>query len=265
MINVITRKPAALAGGHVSSTLATFIRVTSARATARRSRALLDATGRVAYSSDGERRIYFDEFNDPLTNTASPITPIRIPLPTCSAASRAGRDPASSLRHARQDDPTARSTRSQRSAESHDRAPRLSRPSVRRHGRCEVAVGSRVYFDHYAYDGDYVFDYSSADAPQLVVNRDFARATGGAPSSRAAQAGAAPHAHHRHRVSGQLPPTSTTTTTALRAVSDDHRQSYNWGAVRAGRDGAARSADSQCRTAARSLRHFGGTTTRASG
>ena len=36
-------------------------------------------------------------------------------------------------------------------------------------------VGSRVYFDHYAYDGDYVFDYRRADVPQLVVNRDFAR------------------------------------------------------------------------------------------
>ena len=36
-------------------------------------------------------------------------------------------------------------------------------------------VGSRVYYDRYSYDGDYVFDHSDTDIPLVVLNRDFAR------------------------------------------------------------------------------------------
>jgi outer membrane receptor for ferrienterochelin and colicins len=36
-------------------------------------------------------------------------------------------------------------------------------------------LGSRVYYDRYGYDGDYVFDLGTKEEPQLVVNKDFAR------------------------------------------------------------------------------------------
>jgi len=36
-------------------------------------------------------------------------------------------------------------------------------------------LGSRLYYDRYGYDGDYVYDQSPDDEPRLVVNKDFAR------------------------------------------------------------------------------------------
>jgi outer membrane receptor for ferrienterochelin and colicins len=36
-------------------------------------------------------------------------------------------------------------------------------------------VATRVHVDRYSYDGDYVYDHSETDTPLLVVNKDFAR------------------------------------------------------------------------------------------
>ncbi len=36
-------------------------------------------------------------------------------------------------------------------------------------------LGSRIYYDRYGYDGDYIYDYSEDEDPFLVVYKDFAR------------------------------------------------------------------------------------------
>lgn len=48
-----------------------------------------------------------------------------------------------------------------------------------------IDVAARVYYDYYAYDGTYVYDYSETDDPFLVLNRDFAKGTWWGAEARA--------------------------------------------------------------------------------
>ena len=66
-------------------------------------------------------------------------------------------------------------------------------------------VASRVYLDHYRYDGDYIFERADGDVPGPVLNKDFARGNWWGAEMKADEEARWPtHCGARLRVSQQL-------------------------------------------------------------
>jgi iron complex outermembrane receptor protein len=178
VINVVTRQVESLTGLEVQSSLASFaspkVRASYGRRFATGSQLLLSAT---RYTSDGARELYFSEFDSPATNygiarnadadeysqvfgrfVTGPLTlqglhgSRRKTIPTASFDTVFG-DPRS------------------------DTIERQSYVDVQYERTIAGGwtVSPRAFLDHYAYDGDYVYDYSTGGPPLLVINKDFAR------------------------------------------------------------------------------------------
>jgi iron complex outermembrane receptor protein len=178
VINVITRRGDQFKGVELEGGHGTF--------TARRARGALGWTfgngvsvvlGGSSYAANGQKRLYFAEFDDPATNHG--------------VAENADRDRADHLfgtvnfrgvtaqgmfGSRTKAVPTAsfgtvfNDARSQTVETQGYLALQYKRALA---GRWELA--SRASFNRYLYDGDYVFDHSTDDTPLLVVNKDFAR------------------------------------------------------------------------------------------
>jgi outer membrane receptor for ferrienterochelin and colicins len=178
VINVITRRGDALgqleATGSVGSLATRKARVTYGHRAQSGVEVLLSAS---RYGSDGDRRIFFDEFNSPDTNHgvaenadadqfSKLLSTVTYKHVTFQAlyGSREKAIPTASFGTVF-NDPRSRTLETQAFVDL----------QYNRSLAAGWQIGSRVYYDRYAYDGDYVYESSDASAPGGVLNRDFAR------------------------------------------------------------------------------------------
>ena len=178
VINIITKRPASAKGLDASSAVGTFdtyqLRASYGHKFVRGAEMLVSAS---SYTSQGQRHLYFREFDSPNTNNGF--------------ADRADSDDFSHLfGKVSFGNFTVQGLYGSRDK----RVPTASFGTIfndSRSGTVEtqgyldlqygrrVASGwhlaSRVYLDRYLYDGDYVFDQSTDATPLPVMNRDFAR------------------------------------------------------------------------------------------
>lgn len=178
VINVITKRGSNIEGLNVSGELASFGtskgRLTYGRTFQNGMEILMSST---LYGSDGQKKLYFQEFDHPSTNNG--------------IAENADGDSFSNLfakisykgfaLHALYGSrdkgiPTA----SFGSVFNDSRTRTIERRGYfdLQHQRTLKSgwdLTSRLYYDNYDYDGDYVFESSENDISQITFNRDFAR------------------------------------------------------------------------------------------
>ena len=173
-----------------------------------------------AFGSDGQRTLYFSEFDDPRRTTASRSAPTA----TNSTALRAddvGRLTLQGLYGSRDkaiptasfgtvfNDPRSRTIEKQGFIDlQYDRALGAA-----------WELGSRVYYDRYGYDGDYVFDLGTENEPRLVLNKDFARGNWWGAEVKASRKVAGRHRWRSARSSGTTSGRTSSTTTRSRSSS----------------------------------------------
>ncbi|HXW05375.1 MAG TPA: TonB-dependent receptor [Vicinamibacterales bacterium] len=130
-----------------------------------------------AYGSDGERALYFKEFDSPATNHGVAERADSDEFRKLFGRITWGRLTVQGLYGSREKAiPTA-------SFGTVFNDPRSR--TIEKQGFLDVQydrnlgagweLASRAYYDRYGYDGDYVYDLGTEEAPQLVVNKDFAR------------------------------------------------------------------------------------------
>ena len=178
VINVITRTTDAPLWAEASGSLGSFA---SKKGRASYGQRFGSGVGMLAsisaYDSDGQRALYFNEFDSPATNNGiaenadsdefkklfGRVTWGRFKLQGLYGT-RAKAIPTASFGTVF-NDPRSRTVEKQGFIDlQYDR--RLG---------SAWQLASRVYYDRYGYDGDYVFDLGTEDDPQLVLNKDFAR------------------------------------------------------------------------------------------
>jgi outer membrane receptor for ferrienterochelin and colicins len=178
VIDVITKRGESARGVIASGTLGSFgtrkARLTYGHQFKNGVDLFLSGSG---YHSDGQRALFFEEFNEPATNNgmaeradADEFTKVFGRLTagnlTLQAVhgSRTKAIPTASFGTVFNDPRT----------QTIERLGYIDLQYARRLPR-EWELGSRVYYDQYGYDGDYVFEYAATDSPLIVVNKDFAR------------------------------------------------------------------------------------------
>jgi iron complex outermembrane receptor protein len=178
VINVITRRADTLNGVEIQSSLASFgspkVRASYGRRFAAGSELLLSAT---RFTSQGERELYFNEFDSPATNYGIVRNADADEYSQVFGRFVAGRLAVQGLHGSRR---KAIPTASFDTVFGDPRSDTIERQSyIDVQYERPIAGGwtlsPRAFVDHYAYDGDYVYDYSSGATPLLVVNKDFAR------------------------------------------------------------------------------------------
>ncbi len=178
VINVITRRGDALKGIEATGLVGTQAtrkgRVSVGRRFDNGVEMLLSGS---AYTSDGQRRLYFEEFDSPASNNGVAENADGDDFRNAFGKFAFGHLTVHGLYGARDKAiPTA-------SFGTVFNDPRSR--TVERQGFVDVQydrtfatgwnVGARAYLDHYSYDGDYVFDHAEDATPVPVINRDFAR------------------------------------------------------------------------------------------
>lgn len=178
VLNVITRRGDAVRGMEGTASLGSFGSRKGRVTYGRRSAGGLDVVASASrYESDGERRIFFSEFDSPATNngfaenadsdqfakffgrvTFKQLTFLGL------YGSREKAIPTASFGTVF-NDPRSKTIEIQGFVDV----------QYNRTFAGTWDVGSRVHYDRYGYDGDYVFENSDTEAPLLVVNKDFAR------------------------------------------------------------------------------------------
>lgn len=178
VINVVTKRADRLKGFDVSGTVGTFGtrqgRVSYGRTFAGGAQMVLSGS---AYDSDGQRRLYFKEFDSPATHFGVASNADADTFVQFLGKASVGRFTAQALYGSREkivptasfgtvfDDPRSGTIEMQAYADvQYDRT----------FGN-DWSTGARLYYDRYAYDGTYVFgDETDPFAPR-VLNLDFAR------------------------------------------------------------------------------------------
>ncbi len=178
VINVITRGADSTKGLEASASFGTFDtrkgRLSYGRTFHNGADVLLSGS---MYSSEGERTLFFKEFDDPSTNNGIAVGADADQFAKVLGRVTFGNLTLQALYGAREkaiptasfgtvfNDPRTRTIEKQGFIDlQYDRRVR---------GRWDLS--SRLYYDRYGYDGDYVYDQLVNDALQRVVNKDFAR------------------------------------------------------------------------------------------
>lgn len=178
VINVITRRADALNGFEIQSSLASFgspkIRASYGRRFGSGSELVLSAS---RYDSRGERELYFSEFDTPATNYGIARNADADEYSQVFGRFTKGNITVQGLHGSRR---KAIPTASFGTVFGDPRSDTIERQSFldvqyERTVPGRWVLNSRAFYDHYGYDGDYVYDYSESSTPLLVVNRDFAR------------------------------------------------------------------------------------------
>ena len=178
VINVITKRGNAMTGVEAAGSLGTFDtqkgRVTYGRSWRTDSEAFVSAS---VYRSDGERHLFFEEFDSPETNSGIAENADADEYVKLFGRMQARNFTLHGLYGNRDKTiPTASFGTVFNNPGSH---------TIERRGYVDLAYDSRMatgweltsraYFDHYGYDGDYVFERGEEQIPGLVVNKDLAR------------------------------------------------------------------------------------------
>jgi outer membrane receptor for ferrienterochelin and colicins len=178
VINVITKRAESLKGMNVSGGLSSFDtlkgRFTYGNKLANGVGLLLSGS---SYDSDGRQRLFFKEFDSPATNNGIAEHADLDEFTKVLGKLTIGRFTLQGLYGSRDKSiPTASFGTVFNDARSRtvEMQGYLDAQYERGVGK-GWELGSRLYYDHYGYDGDYVFDYSETDQPLLVINRDRAR------------------------------------------------------------------------------------------
>lgn len=178
VINVITKRVEHFKGLNATGALASLdtrnARVTYGQSFASGVALLMSGS---SYGSEGQRRLFFSQFDHPSTNRGVAEHADADRFDQIFGKMSKGRLVLQGLYGSRDkliptasfgtvfNDPRTRTTERRGYLDL-----QFDRPV-----RGGWQVGSRLHYDRYAYDGDYVFDYSSELDPLLVVNRDAAR------------------------------------------------------------------------------------------
>lgn len=175
VINVITKRGRDLKGVNVSGEMGSFASRTGRFSYGNRFQKGPEVffSGSV-HESKGQRRLFFEEFNDPATNNGIAENGDRDQFGNFFGKVAFGDFTFQGLYGSREKNiPTA-------SFGIVFNDPRNK--TIERRGYMELQherslgnrweIASRVYYDDYGYDGDYVYDYGNSF---LVVNKDFAR------------------------------------------------------------------------------------------
>ena len=177
VINVITRRGNSMSGVEAAGSFGTFDtrkgRATYGRAWGPDSEAFLSAS---MYRSDGERHLFFEEFDSPDTNGGFAENADGDEYVKLFARMQSKNFTLHGLYGNRDKTiPTASFGTVFNNPESR---------TIERRGYVDLSydstmatrwdVASRLYYDHYGYDGDYVYE-REGDVPGVVVNKDFAR------------------------------------------------------------------------------------------
>jgi outer membrane receptor for ferrienterochelin and colicins len=177
VINVITKNGGSINGFDVSGAAGSFEsrkgRVTFGQ-TFRNAELLLSAS---AYDSKGERRVFFEEFAAPDTNGGFAENADDDEFGQLFGKVRVGNFTFQGLFGSRDktvptasfgtvfNDPRSRTVENQGFLDLRYRTPLFS----------GWDLDSRLHYDGYGYDGDYVFEHSVDNITDTVVNKDFAR------------------------------------------------------------------------------------------
>lgn len=234
VINVITRHADSLNGVEIQSSLASFgspkVRASYGRRFAAGSALLLSAT---RYTSQGERELYFSEFDSPATNQGIVRNADADEYSQVFGRFVAGHFTIQGLHGSRRKViPTA----SFETVFGDPRSDTIERQSyVDVQYERTIAAGwtlsPRAFVDQYAYDGDYVYDYSGGGTPLLVVNKDFARGNWWGTELKLTRTFASRHtvalgAEYRNNFRQDQ---YNYDDEPYQSYLDDHRSSTNWG------------------------------------
>ncbi len=233
VVNVITKPAEHVKGVNATGTLASLdtrhARVTYGQSFANGVALLLSGS---AYGSDGQRRLFFAEFDHPSTNRGVAEGADGDRFDQMFGKMTKGRFVVQGLYGTRDKViPTA-------SFGTVFNDPRTR--TIERRGYLDVQfdqplesgwqLGSRVHYDRYSYDGDYVFEYPADAGPMYVVNRDAARG-----DWWGAEAKLSGRVARRHNVTGGIEYRDKFRQNQLNydeepfvAYLDDRRSSWNW-------------------------------------
>jgi iron complex outermembrane receptor protein len=178
VINIITRTTDdavwAEAAGAVGNFATREGRVSYAQRLQDNVRVLASASG---YASDGQRALYFEEFDSPATNNGIATDADSDEFKKLFGRVTFGHLKLQALYGTRA---KAIPTASFGTVFNDPRSQTVEKQGFidlqfdRRLGSA-WQLASRLYYDRYGYDGDYVYDLGAENEPELVVNKDFAR------------------------------------------------------------------------------------------